>query len=439
MQRLFRISLPVMAILLIVVIVVSCAAPTPAAQPVTTQAAKSAKWKEIVIPVIHDVTGPYSATVLPSLNAAKDFTKWFNDKGGIDGVPIRVEWHDMRGDKAALVSAYQKVRETKPLCVIIGTFTDLVAERLAEDKIPGLTTTVSTQIVWPPAWVLAIAGTYFDTSGLALDYIAEDWAKSGKSGKCRVAFFVPDIYVGKDMTSPEVMEYAKTKSNIEIVATEYFDYAAMDLSSDILRVMQSEPDWLLGFYYTKSGSAFYRSLDANGLLGKVKVCNVVWGMQSENAKLVEPRIIEGVVGPMHIPPVMPKGEKQVNAGVQWTMDLFDKNNNPEDYRGQSYLSGMQFWFLTTEIINRAVKNVGWEKLDGTAIFETFKDARDVDLGGISHWGSAPGCRYNDKNQMFRFTNGQPLPISDRIYTAPDLRPAKYRSAEYDWSSTGWPK
>ena len=428
---------------MITVILISCTyvATTPSSKPSPAPSAPQAemkKPKEIVIPVIHDVTGPYSATVLPSVNAAKDFTKWFNDKGGIDGVPLNVEWHDMRGDKAALISAYQKVRENKPIVLWVGTFTDLIAQRVAEDKIPCVTTTVSSQIVWPPGWILAIAGTYFDTAGLDLDYISEEWAKSGKTEKCRVAFFVPDIYVGKDMTSSEVMEYAKTKNNIEIVATEYFDYSSIDLSSDVLRVMQSKPDWLLGFYYTKSGSAFYRSLDANGLVGKVKICNVLWGMQSENAKLVEPRIIEGVTGAIHIPPNLPLNDKQVNAGVQWCADIFKKNNNPPDYWGGSYISGMQSWFLTAEILDRTIKRVGWEKLDGSAVFNTFKETRDVDLGGISHWGSAPGCRYNNKNQIFKFTNGVPLPVSDKIYTSPDIRPAKYRTAEYEWEATGWP-
>jgi hypothetical protein len=195
---------------------------------------------------------------------------------------------------------------------------------------------------------------------------------------------------------------------------------------------------LVGFYYTKSGSAFYRSLDANGLVGKVRIGNVLWGMQSENAKLVEPRIIEGVTGPLHIPPCMPKVQKQVNAGVQWCRDIFDKNNNKEDYWGQSYTSGMQFWFLTTQIMNNALQKVGWEKLNGTAVFNAFQDARDINLGDISHWGSAPGCRYNDKNQIFRYTNGMPMPINDKIYTAPDVRPAKYRTAEFGWAMTGWP-
>jgi hypothetical protein len=202
--------------------------------------------------------------------------------------------------------------------------------------------------------------------------------------------------------------------------------------------MQNKPDWLVGFYYQKSGAAFYRSLDANGLIGKVRIGNVLWGMESEDGKLVEPRIIEGVTGPLHIPPMLAKGQKQINPGVQWVSDTFEKNNNPENYRGSTYVSGMQFWFLVTDVISKAVAKVGWEKLDGTAVYQSFQDERDVDLGGISHWGSAPGTRYNNKYMMFKFVNGVPTLIDDKTYEVPDLRPAKYRTAEFSWTAAGWP-
>ena len=410
-------------------------------QPVTPSTSIT-KWQKVVLHSIHDVTGPYSAAVLPSVNAGKDFTKWYNAKGGLDGVPVEVVWDDTRGELSAAIAAYNRIREEKPKPVMVGVylsgFVDALSQRFIEDRIPCNTTSVSQKAVWPPGWVFAIAGTYPDLTGTFIDWLSDEWAKSGQTRKCRLALFNPDYAAGRSSSTPEVLEYIKTKTNIELVANEYFDYKAIDLSSDVMRVMQNNPDWIYGFFYTTSGAAFYRSLQATGYLGKVKVGNVLWGMQSDNAKLVAPELIEGVTGAMHLPPFLPKGQKQVSPGMDFVEKLFEENNNPQDYRGGSYVSAMQFWFWLTGIMEKALKADGWEKFGPEACYKAFESTRSMDLGGLMTWGTVPGTRYNNKCQMYQFKNGIPMPITGTL-TSPDLRPADFRKAEYSWEAFGWPK
>jgi hypothetical protein len=85
-----------------------------------------------------------------------------------------------------------------------------------------------------------------------------------------------------------------------------------------------------------------------------------------------------------------------------------------------------------------VKNVGWDKLDSTACHEALQGIRDVELHNLYHWGAAQGTRYTNKYQIFKFVNGKHELASDKWWSAPDVRPAKFRTAEYNWSGAGWP-
>jgi len=428
-----------MLMALLIPVIVGC---TPAKEsisaPTTTPEVK--KPKEIVIYAIHDMSGPMSVSTMPTVAASEDLVKYLNSKGGIDGVPLRMEWHDTRGDKAVLITEYAKVREITPKPLTVGVYSsaDALAARFVEDQIPCNTTSVSTSMVWPPSWIIGVSGTYPDLTCTFIDWLSAEWAKTNPDRKCRLAFFGPDIYVGHDCASPEVMEYIKTKPNIEVVATEYFDFRALDLSSDILRVMQSNPDYLYGFYFASSGAAFYKSLKASGFQGKVKVATVLWGMQSDIVNLVGKEALEGVVGPFHVPSFKPKGQKQDNEGMELISQLFDQNNHPETYRGGSYVSGMLYYYWVIGIIQKAVKDYGWDKLDSVAVYKTFINTRDLDLGGISRWGCTEGTRYNNKCFMMKYENGVTIPITGTL-TSPDIRPAKFRTAEYNWKAAGWPE
>lgn len=443
MRKLIRLNSLLICVILILSLIFGCTAQqTPQQKPATSTTSTVTKWEKVTLHAIHDVTGPYSATVLPSVNAGKDFTKWYNAKGGLDGVPVEVVWDDTRGELAAAVTAYNKVRDEKPKPVMVGvylsSYVDALSQRFIEDRIPCNTTSVTQKAVWPPGWVYAIAGTYPDLTGTFIDWLSAEWEKSGQTRKCRIALFNPDYAAGRSSSTPEVIEYIKTKPNIELVANEYFDYKALDLSSDIMKVMQTNPDWLYGFYYATSGAAFYKSLDSAGYSKKVRVGNVLWGLQSENAKLVAPELIEGVTGAMHLPPFLPKGQKQVSPGMEFVEKLFEENNNPQDYRGGSYVSSIQFWFWLTGIMEKALATAGWEKFGSEACYKAFESTRSMDLGGLMNWGIASGTRYNNKCQMYQFKNGIPMPITG-TQTSPDLRPSEYRTAEYSWEGNGWPK
>jgi ABC-type branched-subunit amino acid transport system substrate-binding protein len=415
------------------------------AQKAATTATSSTtveKPKEIVFHTVHDYSGPLSATTLQAAEASKDLLQYYNDQGGLDGVPLRLQLHDTKYERAAAMAAYAQIREEKPkpLMVFFNTTGDVdaLAARFKEDKLVCLAPGGAPATLWPAGWVFTLTPEFAGMTASSIDYISENWSKSGETRKCKIALFNPDYSVGHSIGTTEVEEYIKTKSNIELVANMYFDAKALDLSSDIIRVMQYQPDYLIGFYYATSGAAFYKSLKSSGYIGKVKICSVLWGLLEETGKMAGVELVEGVIGPHFYESFLPKGQPQASKGMQFVSDLFDKGNHPAAYRGVGYLSGILGSYLAFGILKKALAEVGWSKLDSTAVYNTFCNTREMDLGGIGVWGVTEGTRTNSRCEMEIIHNGVAMPLG-KYYTCPDMRPAKYRTAEYNWKATGWSK
>jgi branched-chain amino acid transport system substrate-binding protein len=432
------------ALILVVMIVPMVAGCTPAATPAKTPNTNPTvqKPKEYVIQCALDLTGPAATMSAPAPSGMADYAKWYNAKGGLDGVPVRFVMNDTKFDRAVAVSIYNRVREMTPKPALVAFIqspdVDALAQRFAEDKIVNISTSISTNASWPPGWTFCQSNYVADLTCAYFDWLSKEWAKSGESRKCRVALYNPKNSYGVTATAPEAVEFAKSLGNIEIVYNDYFDPAAIDLSSDIVRIMQTNPDWIYGYYYSTWGVAFYRSLDASGNRDKVKVGTSGWGVSSIMADQVGAKMVEGVVGPSHIPPWLPAGQKQVSAGMEWMSTLFDGNNYPKEWRNVAYVACPIAGLMMTSALEATVKKVGWDKMDGPAVYDVMNNMTSIDLNGVITWGVSPGCRTDNKYEMFKLTNGQPLPISDWL-TCPDGRPASMRTPQYSWSGVGWPK
>ena len=429
----------VISLSLVALIVLSGCAPKQAAPPAppTTE-----KPQEIVIPIIHDISGPRAATNIITGAVLDAFPEWYNSHGGLDGVPINVEVFDTRADGAAAISAYSQVRDYQPKPLIVGAWlasdADALAQRFIEDKIPCAGASMSPQTAWPPGWVFTSVGTYPEYAAAFIDWLSQEWSKSGETRKCRLAFLNPDYAAGQASAAPEVLEYLETKPNIELVANEFFSWDSLDVSSEIMRVMQAELDWLFGFYFATSGAAFFKSLDASGYRDKVKVGGTCWGMIDMMAQIVGNELVEGYTGPFCISPLLPPGEEQLTPGMDLVMQMFEAGNHPPEYRGGTYVAATIAISWMTCALEETLKQVGWDKLDGTAVYNTLANTTDMDIYGIMKWGAAKGTRSNNRYQVYQFRDGIPRPITGwGVY--PDLRPSEFRTTEYNWEATGWPK
>lgn len=431
-------------IIMILALVIGCAPQSQlAANPSPAATTTVKKPAEVFIYAIADLSGPAAAAMKTTVMAYEDFWPAFNStQGGIDGVKANWVWLDSQGDKVKSLAAYTQIRESTPrpvmCCMVQGSDVEAMSKRAAEDKISVFTITPPTTTIWPPARVFGSSPSYEDLSGAFIDWLSGTWAKGGETSKCRLAFFNPDIAAGHSVAGSSVLEFTKTKSNIEIVSNDFFDYRALDLSSDILKIMQNKPDYIYGFFYATSGAAFFRSIDSSGFRGKVKLATCVSGMQPEITLQIDKQLVEGLVGPHYYPAVLPLDAKQENPGVERAAKMFKEKGYSPTLWGTAYpgSQGVALWMVG--MLNNAVKENGWDKFNGDSFYKSCLNVRNLNCGDMFNWGLAStGKRTNSQMRIFQFKDGLVRPITDFV-TAPDLRPAEFRTAEYGWTAAGWP-
>lgn len=399
---------------------------TPSAAPSEVK-----KPKEIIFYHIGDITGPYAAITGSSATAAMDdWAKYRNEQGGIVGVPVRIELTDTRNERDAAMSAYSRYREAKPVLISLHQAADIemLRERLAEDEIPAVCTSPSKLAQWPPGWAFQSLADYADQTGLFIDWLSSEWAKSGQTRKCRLALFNPDYSYGHSHTTPEIIDYIKQKNNIEIVAEEYWDWRAVDVTTDIARLKPLNPDWIFAATIAAQPSVVLKSAQSAGIRDKAKFAFACWGMGPECARVAGFDLIEGVTGAYSYPLWVDESE-----GVTLIKDRFKKANRVEDERTMAYLA---FWIVNeigTSAVQIVVDKWGWENLDGAHVYEALKTMKDVPVLKAQPFTFAPGKRSPLYSRICQFKKGEPIAISDWL-PCPDLRPAEFRKPEYGWQS-----
>lgn len=107
--------------------------------------AASALADEIVIGGISPLTGPVSVYGIAMRNGADLYVKQINERGGVLGSQVRIEWLDDKHDPTEAVNAYYRLSDMQGIAAILGPVTSApvlaVIEPAGDDGIPLLTPT----------------------------------------------------------------------------------------------------------------------------------------------------------------------------------------------------------------------------------------------------------------------------------------------------------
>ena len=72
------------------------------------------KPKEIILPLIIDLSGPYAPITVPAFSGFSDAAEYVNQQGGVKGVPLKPLIRDCGGRVNVAISHYMGFREMKP-------------------------------------------------------------------------------------------------------------------------------------------------------------------------------------------------------------------------------------------------------------------------------------------------------------------------------------
>jgi len=322
-----------------------------------------------------DYTAAIAGLNVPADMGCEDYIKDLNARGGVDGVKVKFIGVDTRYDVARGVSAYKRYRTEPKLLVAnaIGTpIGKAVAPLATKDKlvtlVPGdgeFQANLGRIFVWGP--------TYQDSFAATVDWILSDWKKKGKAGAPKVGYISWDNAYGKEFLRGG-KEYAE-KMGVRLAPPEFFPAGSLDHTVYLARLAKAEVNYIFVGGVDPTPTNVIRDAQKLGLTKTIQFICDYWGPTSLGVRL-HPEALEGVV----IVSYYLRGDeaRKHPLATLWTKygrgKLEDMN--------EVYTIGMS-WAMTFEAaLKIALKQVGYKKLDGEAIFQAYQKLTGVERAGL---------------------------------------------------------
>jgi len=374
----------------------------------------SANTKTIKIGAIFDITGPTGDVGWHYADGVRDYYKWLNANGGINGVKIDLKWTDYQYKIPQAISAYKKFVEQEKVKAIIGWGTgdsEALRTKIIKDKIPYISASFSQNLVWMPGnWNFLPVTTYADHVRTVLKYIKDHWKQNRPA---RVALIFNDSGYGRAPLAP-AKRYAK-KLGIDIVDEENVSLRALDATSQLLRIKQKKADYA---FIQETFMATATILKDAKKLGLTTIfAGNFWGTGQKLAELAGPAA-NGYLGVM---PFAIWSENNVK-GIQ-LLKKINKDYHPKiKYREPPYMTGWVNAAIMAQAIKNALAMVNNDpsKVTGALIKKGFENIKNFKIDGL-----VTPVSYTTKDhrgakdvKLVTIKKGQLIPVTDWIQTPP---------------------
>ncbi len=386
---------------------------------ITQSAVADGKPAVINVAPLLDLTGPYAPITGPLGPGSKDAFDYINKElNGVNGVKINLILRDYAGKMPLALSMYNEIINItpKPMFTLPGSspLGAALRERYKDDGIIALSPT-SVDTIYPVANTFGLYPLYAEMTAVGLKYVMDNWKEKRPM---KAAIITWDTGYGKAILYDRFFEYCK-EIGIDIVGTELFGIREQDVTSQLLRLKEKGPDWLITNTTAHGPVVIKKALKVMGW--NVPVLNNAgndWGVIS-----MAPQLFNNDIA------VLPtRGfDQKDEPSIQKILKYFKLNNRSKRDRSMFYLIG----WITALIQHKAMKDVvdkhGW---DGFNIENLKKAMANINnfrpLGGlteVTYSADRPTLR---KAMVYRISDkGVFTPLTGFI-KAPDLRPAKYR-------------
>ncbi|GBE28365.1 leu/Ile/Val-binding protein precursor [bacterium BMS3Bbin03] len=332
--------------------------------------------KVIKIGAIFDISGPTGDVGWQYADGVRDYFKWLDQNGGIDGVKIDLKWTDYQYKIPQAISAYKKFVKDDHVKAIIGWGTgdsEALRQKIIADKIPYISASFSQILVWTPGnWNFLPVTTYADHVRTVLKYIKDNWKQNRPP---KVALIYNDSGYGRAILAP-ARKYAK-KHGIQIVDEENVSLRALDSTSQLLRIKEKKADYAF-IQETYMATATILK-DAKKLGLHTIFTGNFWGTGQKLAELAGPAA-NGYIGVM---PFAIWTENNV-PGIQLLKKISTEFHPKIKYREPPYMTGWVNATIMTEAVRKALKTVNGNpgKVTGQLIKNGFEGIRDFKIKGL---------------------------------------------------------
>ena len=353
----------------------------------------AAEEKEITIGGSFPLTGAAAPSVGPAFGSLMDLFKYINEvEGGIDGIKLRLVWADSKYDPATAATAYRRMRDRHHPILWMTYDSDYMLMPLKEmferDKTPVLVAAVYLpELVTPPgmffAWRNAEANQF---TGVAR-WVLQDWEALGGTGRPKLAFMHWDLPFGWAAKEGGGYRWAE-EHGVDVIDRTYLP-TPLDLRPQLLDLRDKGVDYIYFSGMTTDVTVLVRDVRATGLWDEIKL---VIDASTEPYTYLLPVVGEDA-----------EGLYQVQMDEPWTA-------GPEVAKAHRIEAKIREWAghspsrldsghgvatkqILTALVRQAVADVGYENLNGEAMYNAFQKLKHVDtLGGYHNVGWGPDKR-----------------------------------------------
>lgn len=392
----------VLMVLVVLLAVSACAPSAPRAEKVVTYVS------------IGDYTGPIAGLNVPADRGCEDMFKEINAKGGVDGVKVNAIFVDTRYDTARGISVYKRYRTEPKLLVVNAIKTDVskaIDPMTAKDKVLRLTAgdgEFQANIGWCFLWGPA----YQNAFGATIDFIVADWKAKGKSGMPTIGYMSWDSAYGREPLRGG-KEYAE-KAGVKLLPPEFFPTGAADHTVWLSRINAGGANYCIIGGVDPTPTLVLRDAMKLGLKEKMQFVDATyWGPTEAVGIKLHPEAAEGawVIS------------FYVRGDDAWSLPLAQyiipkyQGKSVDEFRkvmASHYLTGMGWALTYQEGLKRALKEVGYEKLDGEAMKKAYESLTGLDISqGIQGPNTySPTSRQgSDVVKFYQIKGGKEVDIS----------------------------
>jgi branched-chain amino acid transport system substrate-binding protein len=329
----------------------------------------------VTVGACQPITGRFAFAGVAINAGLQDYLNYANEKGLVPGKKFNYVYEDSGYDTDRAVACFKQIMAKHSPVIMYGESTGLgkaIAPELnSRYKVLYASASFSSELADPKTHPFSfISGpTYSDMFSVLLEYIARNKGAT----RPKVAFFYSDTEFGKDP-----IPYARKRAaelGIDVVAEIVTKAGAVDVTSEVLQLKKTNPDYVIFQGYILSPIIeVIRATKDFGL--KTRFMGTFWSMD----KGIIEKLGQDADGYMGVMPYAYFYEESA-PGIA-AMRAYNQKAHPDvKYQPNSYIQGWFTGMVYVEAVKRVVAS--GKPVTGENLAATIDTIKDWDTGGVT--------------------------------------------------------
>lgn len=329
----------------------------------------------VTVGACQPITGRFAFAGVAINAGLQDYLNYANERKLVPGKRFNYVYEDSAYDTEKAVACFKKIMAQHAPVIMYGESTGLgkaIAPELnSRYRVLYGSTSFSSELADPKTHPFSFVSgpTYSDQFGILLEYIARNKGAT----RPKVAFFYSDTEFGKDP-----IPYARKRAaelGIDVVAEIVTKVGAVDVTSEVLQLKKSQPDYVIFQGYVLAPiTEVVRAARDFGL--KTKFMGTFWSMD----KTIIDKLGPDAEGYMGVNPYAYFYEESA-PGIA-AMRAYNQKVHPDaKYQPNSYIQGWFTGMVYVEAVRRVV--AAGKPVTGENLAAVLDGIKDWDTGGVT--------------------------------------------------------